>query len=188
MSGVLILVVGPSGAGKDTLIGGAAEALRDDPRFVFPRRIITRPQDAGGEPHIAQSPEAFAEAEKAGAFALSWRAHDLAYGIPGSIRADLRAGRHVVVNVSRSVIDQARQRFPGVQVIAVSVPREVLAQRLTARGREDAADIARRLERAQGFRLEGSDIHALGNDGPLEQGNARMVALLRSLTTGLCLT
>ena len=97
MSGTLVLVVGPSGSGKDTLIGGAARDLAGDGAFVFPRRIITRPTEAGGEPHIAQTLPAFEEAEKAGAFALSWRAHGLAYGIPGAIRGDLRAGRHVVV-------------------------------------------------------------------------------------------
>ncbi len=181
MSGTLVLVVGPSGAGKDTLIGGAAEALKDDPRFVFPRRIITRPQDAGGEPHIAQSPETFAEAEKAGAFALSWRAHDLAYGIPGAIRADLRAGRHVIVNVSRGVIDTARQAFPRVRVIAVTVPREVLAERLAARGREDAADIARRLERAEAFVLGGTDVSTFSNVGNREAAIAGFTALLTGL-------
>ena len=181
MSGALVLVVGPSGAGKDTLIAEAAEALAADPGYVFPRRIVTRPAEAGGEPHIAQSLAAFEEAEKAGAFALSWRAHGLAYGIPGAIADDLRAGRHVVVNVSRGVIDTARLRFPRVHAIAVVVAQDELARRLAARSRETADDIAARLARAQAFDREGSGIHLLDNDGSPEEGCARMVALLRSL-------
>ncbi len=40
--GRLILVVGPSGAGKDTIIDGAKEACAGNPAIVFPRRVVTR--------------------------------------------------------------------------------------------------------------------------------------------------
>jgi len=181
MSGTLVLIVGPSGAGKDTLIGGAMQALGGVGRFVFPRRIITRPEEAGGEPHIAQTLAGFEEAERAGAFALSWRAHDLAYGIPGTIRDDLHAGRHVVANVSRGVLDAARDRFARVQIVAVTVPAAVLAQRLAARGRESAQDIARRLERATAFDLSGSDVHAFTNAGERAASIAAFTTLLENI-------
>ena len=57
---MLVLVVGPSGAGKDTLIERAREALAGEARFRFVRREITRPEGAGGEDHIAVTPAAFA--------------------------------------------------------------------------------------------------------------------------------
>lgn len=183
MTGTLVLVVGPSGAGKDTLIGGAREALAGDPAWVFPRRIVTRPAEAGGEPHVHLSLVAFEQAEVAGAFALSWRAHGLAYGIPGTVRSDLEAGRHVVVNVSRGVIDEARRRFPRIAVVLVTVPAAVLAARLAGRGRETAEDMAHRLERAGTAAVEGPGVHEIVNEGPVDEGTARLVALLRRFAT-----
>src|SRR5262249_45658998 len=94
--GTLILVVGPSRAGNDTLICGARAALKGDARFVFPRRSITRSQMAGGEENETMAPGAFAAAVAAGAFALAWRAHGLGYGIPIAIEVALGQGRHVV--------------------------------------------------------------------------------------------
>jgi ribose 1,5-bisphosphokinase len=139
---MLILVVGPSGAGKDTVLSLARQALADDRRFRFVRRVITRPDGAGGEDHEAVSEAEFAKL----AFALSWQAHDLLYGIPLDITADLARGVVVVANVSRGIIAEAAARFP-VRVVEVTAPPDVLAQRLTARGRESAEDIAKRLAR-----------------------------------------
>ena len=76
MAGRLVLVVGPSGAGKDTLIAAAKTALADDARYVFPKRVITRPAMAEAEDHESVSPERFAELKAAGTFALDWEAHD----------------------------------------------------------------------------------------------------------------
>jgi hypothetical protein len=106
--GPLVLVVGPSGAGKDSIITGAAERLRDCTEFVFVRRTITRPREAGGEPHVAASAAEFAERRDAGSFLLHWSAHGLDYGIPVTVAADRAAGRTVIANVSRSVIAEAR--------------------------------------------------------------------------------
>jgi ribose 1,5-bisphosphokinase len=139
---MLVLVVGPSGAGKDTVLGLARQALAGDPRFRFVRRVITRPADAGGEDHEAVSEAVFANR----AFALRWQAHGLHYGIPLDVIDDLARGIVVVANVSRGVIAEAADRFP-VRVIEVTAPPDVLARRLAERGRETADDVAKRLAR-----------------------------------------
>lgn len=179
-AGMLWLVVGPSGAGKDSLLDGARAALAGDPSFRFPTRDITRDADAGGEAHNAVGHDDFHHRRANGAYALSWDAHGLHYGVPDDIRSDIAAGRHVVVNVSRGVIDEARRRFPRVRVLSVTVPRDVLAERLNGRGRETADEIARRLDRAGAFAVEGDDVVAFVNDRPLAESVAAFVSLLRS--------
>lgn len=140
--GGFVLVVGPSGAGKDTVLNFARARLAERPEFVFARRVITRAADA------AEDHESVTEAEfQRRRFALSWAAHGLRYGIPLEMEAALAAGRTVLANVSRGVIEEARRRY-ACRVIEITAPPELLVSRLAARKREDANDIAARLGRA----------------------------------------
>ncbi len=175
MAGRLILVVGPSGAGKDTLIDGAKSALKANPWFVFPRREITRPAEAGGEDHNPVSLEHFETKRSRGGYALQWGAHELFYGVPRSIEKDLDADRSVIVNVSRSVIDSARAQFPKLCVLLVTAPEAVLRARLIQRGRESSADIDRRVARAAAYRVTGSDVVTIVNDGAIEDGVSQFI-------------
>lgn len=176
--GVLIPVVGPSGVGKDSLIEGAARILGGDGRFHFPRRVITRPETAGGERHRAMSSAGFETAERNGAFCLSWRAHGLCYGVPVSVLDTVGAGGVAVVNLSRRTMTDARARFPRVAIVHVTAPADVLADRLAARGRETAEAVAARLARTVTFSSDAPDVIELANDGPLDRGIARLVAIL----------
>lgn len=177
--GRLVLVVGPSGAGKDSLLDGARAQLAGDPTFVFPRRFITRPGSVPGEPSHFLTEEAFRDIETAGGFALSWAAHGLNYGIDGGVLADLARGRTVAVNVSRTVIEAARQRFARLTVVVVTAPADVLAARLERRGRETADEIAERVARAALGLPTGPDVVTIDNDGPLERAVAAFIAVLR---------
>jgi len=182
--GALILTVGPSGAGKDTLLEGAAAALEPTGRFHFTRRAITRPADAGGEDHIPMTEADFKAAEAAGEFLLSWRAHGLCYGIPRAPAAELReTGRAIVANVSRGVIDEARGRLQPVSVVQVTASPETLAARLAARGRETAADIEARLARADAIDISGRDVATVWNDGNVDEGVAAMTAALETASS-----
>ena len=169
---MLVLVVGPSGAGKDSLLNGAKAAFRGDPRVVFARRAITRPPDPDGEDHEAISAADFATRD----FALSWSAHGLSYGIPAEI---LTAAPVVVANVSRGVIAQAAANYP-VRVLEVTAPPGILAARLAARGRETAAAVARRLTRTATIPAD-VNVATVLNDDSLEQGVARFAAALRRI-------
>lgn len=172
---MLVVVVGPSGAGKDTLMERARAALSGAPGFRFVRREITRPQGAGGEDHIAVTAEEFAARRAAGAYALAWQAHGLGYGIPADVAGDI-ARRVVVANVSRAAIAEAVAKFPTM-VLEITAPAAVLAARLAARGRETEADIAARLARAVAL-PEGVAVVRVMNDRTPEEGAAAVVAAL----------
>jgi len=175
--GTLFLVVGPSGAGKDTLIDGAKAALAGDPRYAFPRRVVTRAPSAG-EDHRPMSVEEFQAAETRGEFALAWSAHGLHYGIPHAIDDALAQGRHVIVNVSRAVIPEARRRYRPLRIVEVTAPVDVLAERLARRGRENAVEIAERLRRSGAIPVEGPDVTRIETTGTIEESVRALLAAL----------
>ncbi|RCK41898.1 phosphonate metabolism protein/1,5-bisphosphokinase (PRPP-forming) PhnN [Thalassospira xiamenensis] len=176
-NGLLILVVGPSGVGKDTLLDAARARLHDDETILFPRRCITRPAGSVGEIHIPVRAEDFASMAKQGAFLLSWRAHNLCYGIPNHVQNDVANGKIVVVNASRSVIDDARDLLgpDHVRVISIRAGEDALRQRLVARGRESCDDIEQRLRRASAYQVDGPNVIAVENDNDLETGIGRFI-------------
>lgn len=169
---MIFAVVGPSGAGKDTLIAGARLAR---PGLRLARRVITRPTEAGGEDFEGVTPENFAARKARGEFALDWQAHGLSYGIP---RAQVQGRGDVIFNGSRAALARAQAVFPDLRVIVVTAPPGVLAARLAARGRETPGDIAERLDRA-GFDLPaGISATTVMNDSTPETGVARLLAAL----------
>lgn len=169
--GRLVLVVGPSGAGKDTLIGAVRDALAGDPAVVFPRRIVTRPSSAA-EDNVEADAEGFARMAAEGAFVLSWTAHGHAYGIPATIDAAIAEGGTVVCNVSREIIAEARRRYRNVTVVEITASPEVLAARIAARSRPSDGDPAARAARKVTAPVVADVV--IVNDGAVEDAAARL--------------
>jgi ribose 1,5-bisphosphokinase len=175
--GRLILVVGPSGAGKDTLLGLARTACNDDRNIVFPRRVVTREASAS-EDNEALSPEVFREWLARGEFALHWEAHGHFYGLRHTIDDDIRAGRTVVMNVSRTVIDAARRTYADVKVVSITAPPDVLAERIAMRARRSDAQLGQRLSRTVA-ETSRPDVTIL-NVGRPEEHVRRFVRIIRN--------
>lgn len=175
--GRLVLVVGPSGAGKDTLLRLARAACAADHDVVFPRRVVTR-ESSADEDNIAVSPDEFRRARERGDFAVHWEAHGHCYALPCDINDDIRAGRAVVANVSRTMLGALRQAYANVVVVAITAPPEVLAQRLAARGRQSDGNIAERLSRSVDDSSAQADVTIL-NAGSAEYHSRQLVRVIR---------
>ena len=176
--GVFIAVVGPSGAGKDTIIDYAREKLHDDSGVEFVRRVITRPSDAGSEDHDTLADAAFDEAEKQGAFALSWPAHGLKYGLPANVDRTIADGRVAIANLSRGALPALRQRYANVAVVEITARHDILAERLSARGRESRGEVLARLARTAPVD-GGTDVITIDNSGPREEAGERFLEIVR---------
>ncbi|WP_167531402.1 MULTISPECIES: phosphonate metabolism protein/1,5-bisphosphokinase (PRPP-forming) PhnN [unclassified Mesorhizobium] len=177
--GVFVAVVGPSGAGKDTVIGYAKALFADETQLEFVRRVITRPSDAASEDHDTLADAAFAEAEADGAFAISWEAHGLRYGLPADVDWSVSNGHVAVANVSRAVIPTLRERYANLAIVEITASPQVLAERLAMRGRESRGEVLARLARSASVTLSGPGVTSIDNSGPREVAGERFAELLR---------
>ena len=159
-----MLVVGPSGSGKDTLIGLARTRLAHDPRFIFPRRVITREAQADAEDHDTLDVAAFNVARDAGQLALHWGAHGLFYGLTKTSLEAVKRGATAIINVSRGVIAEAEMLDARITVISVKCRPELLAERIARRGRETAEDILLRLKREAPIRATTAKVIEIINE------------------------
>lgn len=177
MSRRLVYVMGPSGVGKDSVLGWLKAHAPADPVVHFARRTVTRPVDAGGEAHEALSVEAFEQQVQTNAFALHWRANGLRYGVRHGQLAPLRQGQWVLVNGSRGHLPQALRAYPDMTVVHITARPDTVRQRLLARGRETADEVEARLQRAQAF-VAPPGTHGIANDGPLRDAGLALLQIL----------
>ena len=177
--GAFVPVVGPSGAGKDSLLSIARRHFEGCQDVHFARRVITRPCDPASEAHDTLTEAGFEAAQAEGAFALSWRSHGLRYGIPRAVDDIVAGGGVVVANVSRGVLAEIARRYARTVPVFVTVASEVLAGRLAARGRESPQDIAARIARNEDYASLDADCVVIDNSGSLEDAGARLVAVLQ---------
>ena len=175
--GRLVLVVGPSGAGKDTLLGLARTACLNNANVVFPRRVVTR-EASSFEDNEQTSLEAFRQARMHGDFAVDWEAHGHCYALSRTIDDELRAGRTVVANVSRTVVDAMRRAYVDVVVVSITAPRDILAERLAARARSSDGQIENRLRRAVDGVASAPDV-AISNVGDVAHHARELVRIIR---------
>jgi ribose 1,5-bisphosphokinase len=175
--GRLVLVVGPSGAGKDTLIALAKAACADDRNIVFPRRVITREASAS-EDNAQVSVATFKEALARDEYAMHWEAHGHCYALPRAIDDDIRAGHIVVANVSRTIVAAMRRVYGSVLVVSITAPPNVLAERLAMRGRGSDGTIEHRLQRTVDEAAAAPDV-TIVNTGSAEYHARQLVRIIK---------
>ena len=182
MTGRLVYCMGPSGAGKDSLLDWLRQHLPASSAVHWARRTISRAATSGGEAHESVDDSTFAQLRDAQAFALHWDANGLHYGVRHTELEPLRQGHWVLVNGSRAYLPQALRQFPELVAVHITASPEVLRQRLTARGRETAEQIDARVQRAAAFqpppRAAAVQVH---NDNALDDAGRALLHALQQL-------
>lgn len=182
MSGRLVYCMGPSGAGKDSLLDWLRRHLPAPQTLHWARRTINRTAVAGGEAHESVDTAAFQQLRARQAFALHWEANGLHYGVRHAELAPLSQRRWVLVNGSRAYLPQALQNHPDLVAVHITASPDVLRQRLAARGRESAAQIEARVRRAADYQ---PPPHAAAvevrNDRALEDAGRVLMTALQQL-------
>jgi guanylate kinase len=150
-AGRLLLITGPSGVGKGTLV---ARLLERHPGIWLSISATTRQPRAGeveGEQYFFLERQAFEEQVSAGGF-LEWAefAGNL-YGTPrAAVQRRLEAGQTVLLEIELEGARQVRRSFPaGFQVLLRPPSFEELERRIRGRGSDSEEAIRRRLERAR---------------------------------------
>lgn len=174
----LFYVIGPSGAGKDTLINYARTRINGSGNVIFAHRYITRPPFTGNENHIYLSPEEFLQRRDANLFALHWESHGKYYGIGQEINNSMQNGLNVVINGSRQYLPVAQQLYPDMKVILIDASPQVIYERLESRGREDAVEIAKRIARSAEIDTDLKNCIRVLNDTAIEDAGDKLISII----------
>ncbi|MDA0328287.1 MAG: guanylate kinase [Gemmatimonadetes bacterium] len=145
-----LVLAATSGTGKTTL---ARRLVSDSSRFVFSVSATTRPPRAGerdGIDYHFLTREQFEARVEMGHFAEWAEVHGCLYGTPrAEIETAAARGEHVVLDIDVQGARQLRESVPDAKLVFVLPPSVgIMMTRLTGRGTEAPADIARRLNSA----------------------------------------
>ena len=152
MAGRLVVLSGPSGVGKGTVV---AQVRRLCPELWISVSATTRAPRAGevdGQHYHFWTPQLFASTIAEGGF-LEWAEFaGNRYGTPRApVQARLDAGESVLLEIELQGARQVRTAMPEALMVFLSPPSVAeLEVRLRGRGTEDEAAITRRLARARG--------------------------------------
>jgi len=149
---MLVIISGPSGVGKDTII----DALRlrpHDPDYHYVVTCTTRakrPGEVDGADYIFLEPATFAAQRAAGEFLEANEVHGNWYGTPrGQVRDALLAGRDVILVIDVQGAQVVKEKVPGALLIFIVPPSlEDLFQRLRSRATETADELELRQRNA----------------------------------------
>lgn len=176
--GKLILVVGNSGSGKDSIMRGVIERYPSDLKSLYlTQRYITRPY-SDTEDYIAIKPDDFKKLSLQGEFVLEWHIYGLDYGIPIEIDDWLEKGHPVLVNVSRTIIKKARKMYQNILVVFIYVPFEITLKRVKERARESGVRLEERILRARQNQDVPDADFIVDNSGDLEEAINKFLSIL----------
>ena len=178
----IYLSLGPSGAGKDTLLLAGRALLEGNSDVVFIQRHLTRNAASVTDLEISVTSDEFAAGLAANTYALHWEAHGTRYGVPSAeLSAALGQGRRCVLNVSRTQVPIVQEKFGDryeVYVLHITASFATLRMRLLSRGRESSEDVEKRLARAMRDTPSGPHVITILNEATVDEGATRVARAL----------
>ncbi len=178
--GFILVVSGPSGAGKGTLLERLVKAR---PECVFSVSATTRPRrvtEQDGVQYEFVSPEEFERRRAAGEFLETATVHGQSYGTPAAPVDDaVAAGRVSVLDVDVQGGASVRKARPQAVSVFIYPPGiDSLRQRLLSRGTDAPEVVERRLRNAPGEMAQYVDYDYLVINDDLEQAVSRLIAIV----------
>lgn len=181
-SDLLVFVVGISGSGKDTIMRNVADTLllEDIPVNILQRNVTRLPDKTEESLYISE--EEFLQRKSEKEFTLSWFVYNNWYGCPCALLEEpLQRGEIVLVNVSRNILHEAREKYPQSKIVLIEVPIKIAEKRVKTRGRETYNHLVERFTRMQEeFDMPTPDKIIL-NDGDLENAIHELSHYLKQL-------
>jgi ribose 1,5-bisphosphokinase len=178
----LIYVMGPSGAGKDSLLDWLKNRLPPQSPIHFAKRTIDRPVQALGEQHESVDSATFERLQQAQSFAMHWHANGRQYGVRHAELEPLKQQHWLLVNGSRAYLPEALRQFDSLTVLHISASADILRARLLARQRETPEVVEARVQRAVAFSVPTSCrcVNVL-NDTSLDDAGTVLLNALTSM-------
>lgn len=145
--GILLVVSGPSGAGKGTICSAVREKYPDLEYSISMTTRAPRNGEMEGVSYFFRTDEQFKKLVEEDAFLEYARVYDHYYGTPKKYVLDkIQAGRSVLLEIDIQGAMQVKKRYPkGVFVYIVPPSLEILSQRIHARGTDSEEVIQNRL-------------------------------------------
>jgi guanylate kinase len=150
MSGTLLILSAPSGAGKTSLAKALVEAVPDTMISVSHTTRAPRPGEQDGVDYFFVSREEFEAMAAAGRFLEHARVFDNYYGTSrDAVERWLAEGKNVILDIDWQGARRIREQMPqAVSVFVLPPSREALESRLRGRGQDSDEIIARRMRDA----------------------------------------
>ena len=183
-SPVVVVLSGPSGAGKDTVLHRALELDASLATIATAKTRAPRPGERHGVNHVFLNEDEFDEWLARDDFLEHATVYGHRSGVPrAAVESCLAEGKSVIIRTDVQGARTLSERLPDSLLIFLSVPdRAMLRQRMEHRGSDSEAEMKRRLDEADAEIAEADwfDHVVMNPDGGEESAAAALVAHIQA--------